>query len=278
MRLYETHLGTVGELLPYAYPLFRIPVEASRAVAAHSDFVAEEVQREVPGAEVLRVPMPARAVASEPAAVRALRARLGFGERDFVIGAFGLLTREKRIDSLARALATASARDSRLRLLLVGPVVDLASLESGLTRLGLRSRAVITGHVPFEELPLHIEAADAVVHLRYPTGRETSAALLRVLAQGRPTIVSDLAHQVDLPEAAVRRIDVAHEETGLVEALLDLAARPDARRRLGEAAAEHVRRAHGEDAVLAAWSHALDVTRGRPDPPPRAWPAHWHRD
>ena len=33
-RLYEAHLGTVGDLLPYAYPLFRIPVEASRAVAA----------------------------------------------------------------------------------------------------------------------------------------------------------------------------------------------------------------------------------------------------
>ena len=33
-RLVEAHLATVGDLLPYAYPLFRLPVEASRAVAS----------------------------------------------------------------------------------------------------------------------------------------------------------------------------------------------------------------------------------------------------
>jgi len=49
-RLYEAHLGTVGTLLPYAYPLVRIPVEASRAVAVHSAFVAEVVKAEVPQA------------------------------------------------------------------------------------------------------------------------------------------------------------------------------------------------------------------------------------
>src|SRR5271169_1438051 len=36
-RLAEAHLGTVGSLLPYAYPLFRIPVEASRMTAVHND-------------------------------------------------------------------------------------------------------------------------------------------------------------------------------------------------------------------------------------------------
>jgi glycosyltransferase involved in cell wall biosynthesis len=274
-RLYEAQLGTVGELLPYAYPLVRLPVEASRAVAVHSAFVAEAVMAEVPHAAVVQVPMPASAVTVAPSAVRALRERLGIAADDVVVGAFGLMTKEKRIGSIARAVARAAARDARLRLLLVGPVPDRAALDAELDALGARTRAIVTGRVSFEDLPLYIEAADLVAHLRYPTGRETSAALLRVLAQGRPTLVSDLLHQADLPFDAVRRIDLAAEDRELPEAILELAAAPDESRRMAARAAAHVRSAHGPEIVRSAWERALAITREQPDPPARDWPAHW---
>ena len=276
-RLFAAHLGTVGDLLPYAYPLFRIPAEASRAVAVHNAFMADAVRAEVPGAEVLRVPMPAQAVAVDPAAVRSLRARLGFAEGDVVVGAFGLLTAEKRIETVGRAVARAAAWDDRVRLLLAGPVPDPGRLDATLDRLGVRARTVVTGRVPLPELPAHVEAADLVAHLRYPTARETSAALLRVLAQGRPTIVSDLEHQADLPENAVLRTDVTDETGELTRAILHLAANPAARARLGRAAAEHVRREHGPDRVQGAWEDALERARSRPAPRPGSWPAHWPR-
>jgi len=276
-RLFEVHLGTVGDLLPYAYPLFRIPVEASRAVAVHSAFVADVVRAEVPGAEVTRVPMPVAATSVDPRAVRELRARLGFGADDVVVAAFGLLTPEKRVEAIARAVARAGARDGRIRLLLVGPVPDPARLDAALARLGARDKVVVTGRVPLDELATHIEAADVVAHLRYPTARETSAALLRVLAQGRATIVSDLAHQADLPEDAVVRADVADEAGELVRAISYLAGDPAARARLGAAAAAHVRRAHGASRVRDAWEDALERARRLPDPAPRDWPAPWPR-
>jgi glycosyltransferase involved in cell wall biosynthesis len=184
-RLFAVHLGTVGDLLPYAYPLFRIPVEASRAVAVHNAFMAAAVRAELPGKMVAEVPQPARQEPVPKERVRALRARLGFREDEVVVGSFGLVTPEKRTESLARAIARAAARDPRLRLLLVGPVPDSARLQAILARAGLAGRAVVTGRVPLEELAAHVEVADVVVHLRYPTARETSAALLRVLAQGR---------------------------------------------------------------------------------------------
>ena len=53
-RLEAAQLGTVGDLLPYAYPLFRLPVEASRATAVHNEFMADAVRAEVPDAEVVR--------------------------------------------------------------------------------------------------------------------------------------------------------------------------------------------------------------------------------
>ena len=58
-RLPLVHLNTVGDLLPYAYPLFRLPVEAARLVAVHNDFMAREVSAECPDAEVVRIPMAA---------------------------------------------------------------------------------------------------------------------------------------------------------------------------------------------------------------------------
>jgi glycosyltransferase involved in cell wall biosynthesis len=276
-RLFEAQLGTVGDLLPYAYPLFRIPVEASRAVAVHNAFMAAAIRAEVPGSEVVEVPQPARREPVSAERVRALRTRLGFREDEVVVGSFGLVTPEKRTASLARAVARAAARDPRLRLLLVGPVPDSARVEALLARTGAAGRAVVTGRVPLEELAAHVEAADVVVHLRYPTARETSAALLRVLAQGRPAVISALEHQADIPVEAVVRVDLEDEEGATARALLRLAGDPEARRRLGEAAAAHVRRAHSRARVGDAWEKALERVRRLPDPPPRDWPAHWPR-
>ncbi len=276
-RLFAVHLGTVGDLLPYAYPLFRIPVEASRAVAVHNRFMAEAVRAEVPGTPVLELPQPARQEPVAPEHVHALRARLGFREDEVVVGSFGLVTPEKRTAALAQAVARAAARDPRVRLLLVGSVPAPARLQQVLAGAGIAERAVVTGRVPLDELATHLEAADIVAHLRYPTARETSAALLRVLAQGRPAVVSDLEHQADLPDAAVLRVDLEDETGGTARAILALAGDPDRRRRLGAVAAEHVRRAHAPSRVRDAWEDALGRARALPEPAPRAWPAHWPR-
>ena len=166
----------MGTLLPYAYPLFRLAVEASRVTAVHNEFMAAAVRAEVPDASVVRVAMPLTApeVGAEEAA--ALRARLGFTPDDFVVGSFGLLTPEKQIETVARAVARAAVHVPRMRLLLVGPVPDRGALSRKLEGLGVAGRTVVTGRVEFAELTAHMEAADVAVHLRYPTARETSAA------------------------------------------------------------------------------------------------------
>jgi glycosyltransferase involved in cell wall biosynthesis len=276
-RLFEALLGTVGDLLPYAYPLFRVPVEASRLVAVHNDFMARAVRDEVPDTEVVVLPQPVSGVPVEREEVVALRRRLGIADDEVVVAAFGLLTPEKRIETVARAVARAAAWVPGLRLLLAGPVPDAHGLEAQLHRLGAAPRTVVTGRLPFEALPAHMEAADIVVHLRYPTARETSAALLRVLAQGRAVIVSDLEHQAWLPPDAVVRVDVAREETGVMREILRLARDPEARAALGLRAAAFAREEHSPDRVRSAWDDALERTRKRPFPPPRDWPAHWPR-
>jgi glycosyltransferase involved in cell wall biosynthesis len=256
-RAFEAHLRTTSRLLAYACPLFRAPVAASRAVVVHNACMARAVREECPGTPVAVVPHPARREAVDAFEVAALRARLGFAERDLVVGSFGLVTREKRIETIARAVSRASGLLPGLRLLVAGPLAERATLEARLAALGLHGRAVVTGRVPLAELAAHLEAADLVAHLRWPTGRETSGALLRVLAQGRPAIVSDLENQAELPDDVVRRVDPADEEEGFLNALLDLATRADERERLGRAAAAFTLGTHGSGAVRAAWRDVL---------------------
>jgi len=274
-RLFEAQLGTVGTLLPYAYPLFRLAVEASRVVAVHNEFMAEAVRADVADASVVRVAMPVTAPAVGAEEVATQRARLGFTPDDFVVGTFGLLTPEKRIETVARAVARAAVHVPRIRLLLVGPLPDPAALSRKLEALGVAGRTVVTGRVEFAELAAHIEAADVAVHLRYPSARETSAALLRLLAQGRPVILSDLEHLADVPGEAVVRADPTDEEGAVTRALLALAARPEARARLAERARAFVRVEHAPARCRADYEMALALAVARPDPPRRPWPSHW---
>ena len=277
-RLDQAHLATVGTLLPYAYPLLRIPVEASRLVAAHNRFMVEAIEAEVPGTRAARIVMPVEGVAVGPDTVARLRARLGIAASDFVVGCFGLLSREKRIETVARAVARAVPHRPSLRLLLVGPLPDAEGVRGLLGRLGIADRTLLTGRVPFEELPAHIEAADVVAHLRYPTARETSAALLRVLAQGRPTVMSDLEHWDEVPEDAVVRAELTDEEGAVARAILRLTERPEERRRLGEGARAFVREAHSPEACRASYEAAIATAISAPPPPPRSWPSHLRRD
>jgi glycosyltransferase involved in cell wall biosynthesis len=275
-RLDQAHLNTTGILLPYAYPLFRLPVEASRLVAVHNAFMAEAVRDEVADAAVAAIPMAASAVPVPPEAVASLRERLGLRPGDFVVGSFGLLTSEKGIETVARSVARAAVHRADLRLLLVGPIPDRPALAALLERHGIAARTVIAGRVPLWTLPAHMEAADMVVNLRYPTARETSAALLRLVAQGRPTVISDLEHLADIPKDAVWRADPTDEEGEVTRAILRLAASPRLRLGLSQAARRFAAREHSPERMREGYNAAIDRAARSPAPVPRAeWPAHW---
>lgn len=279
-RLYDAQLESVGRLLPYAYPLCRLPLECARAALVHNDALAAAVRDEVPELAVLRAPMPVVAAPVAAGDVRALRARLGLQDDDFAVGAFGLQSAEKRIETLARAVARAGTALPRLRLLLVGPVPGdesgQAALRARLHALGVGERTRVTGRVPWAELPLYMAAADVAVHLRYPTARETSAALLRLLAQGRPVVMSDLTHQADVPADAALRVDVSDEEGEVTRAIMRLAERPALRASLGQRAAAFVAREHAPALARAGYLAAIEAALRQPPPAPRPdWPAHW---
>jgi glycosyltransferase involved in cell wall biosynthesis len=256
-RLKDAHFNTSGDLLPYVFPLFEPALARAVAVGAHNEFMVEAIRAARPDLGCASLAMPVRAAEASPTVVSRLRQRFGIREGEPLAGCFGLVTPEKRIEMVARAVARIADLHPGLRLLLAGQVSDPAWLRALLDRTGVARRAIVAGRLEGDEFAAAMEIADVVVHLRYPTARETSAALLRVMAQGRPVIVSDIANQSEIPDRAVRRVDPADEEGDLARGLHALLSDSAAARILGERAREFVRDAHSDERTRDSYERLL---------------------
>ena len=162
-----------------------------------------------------------------------------------------------------------------MRLLLIGGASEHSSLAELLRDAGVQDRAIMTGRVSHDELGPHLALPDVFVHLRYPTARETSAALLRLLAQGCPVITSDLAQNTDIPVDAVARLDPTDEEGGVARLLWTLERQPRRRRALGDKARAHALGRHSPAACRVGYERAIEATLAAKEAPAREWPPHW---
>ena len=256
-RLKDAHFNSTGDLLPYAYPLFEPSLAHAKAVGAHNSFMVDALQAARPDLPCFKLSMPMQAEAAVPERMASLRARLGLSEEDRVVGCFGLITREKRVETVARAIARIAQIHPRVRLLLAGPVADRPWLMSLLERTGIAPRAVVAGRLDGDDFSAAIALSDAVAHLRYPTARETSAALLRVMAQGRPVIISDLANQSEIPADAVRRVDPCDEEGDLTRAVDWILRNSAAAEAMGERARRYVAVEHSQEKARESYERLL---------------------
>ena len=111
-----------------------------------------------------------------------------------------------------------------------------------------------------------------MLSLRWPSARETSASWLRAIAAGRPTVVTDLAQQADVPtldprswtvvhaqptlaplEPVAVSIDILDEQHSLTLALKRLTTDAALRARLGAAARAHWAAGHTVDRMASAY-------------------------
>jgi glycosyltransferase involved in cell wall biosynthesis len=259
-----------GDAPVFALPAHRSLLRRQRGVLVHSPWAAAFLAEEEVGVPVRAVPMgvPLPPAADE-AAGRELRRRFGLPADRPVIGSFGFQTPIKRTLSAVRALAAPGLE--AVHLLIVGEAAPVMDLVGEARRAGVADRVHVTGFVPFADFEAAIAAVDLCLNLRYPTAGETSASLLRVLAAGRPAIVSDFAQFADLPPEIALRVPLGEEEPAALAALLrELLAAPDRLRQMGRAAREHVRLrhdpAHAAAAVIAACRDFAELAPPGDDP------------
>ena len=110
-----------------------------------------------------------------------------------VFGSFGRVTPEKQLTRVLLALGRGRRRRCRRRhLMVVGDTPTTSTSSAEVRALGLEGRVTVTGYVADADLADYLGAVDVCLNLRWPTGRETSAAWIRCLAAGKPTVISDL--------------------------------------------------------------------------------------
>jgi len=117
----------------------------------------------------------------------------------------------------------------------------LRELRRKIAEYRLQPFVKMLGYVSMREFYDVLMAADVCLNLRYPTLGETSGSLLRALAAGRPTLVTDVHQYREFPDEVCWKISAGPEEKWeIAESLITLANRPDAREAMGAAALKYV--------------------------------------
>ena len=287
----------LGGTLYYLWPMVRIPVEAARVVAVHNAYLARELAGEFPGRMIRHVHLGVpESLPSTAGATAEVRRRHGIPDDAVVFGSFGRVTPEKGLTHVLMALAQVAPSVPNVRLLVVGEAPPYYDLMAQARELGVADLVVTTGYVDEAALPECLAAVDVCLNLRWPTGRETSAAWIRCLAAGKPTVITDLVHLTDVPSLDLRSMTVSCTEAGVtdpvcvhVELIDELHMLRLALRRLTEdsglraslgAAARRYWAEHATMTVMARdYEAALASAATAPNPAtPANWPAHLTAD
>jgi glycosyltransferase involved in cell wall biosynthesis len=234
----------------YAYyeaPLYRRVVDASRRIIVHSQYMARQVKYTHPWIDVATVPLlcDPRAKVANDALTTELRQRWGIAPGAFVVATFGRLDQQKRLDVLLRAFRKLLCETPHAIALLVGEPAPLFDARDLIQSQGLAGQVRLTGYVTQEEFYAAFDLADVAVNLRYPSGGETSAAVIQLLGRGVPLIVSDVGAFAELPDSACIKLPIGIAEDELLllalRALADSTAIRDGMRHAG---ASYVAREH----------------------------------
>jgi len=234
----------------------RTLLRRQRGVLVHSRWAAERILEEDPEMQVRQIPM---GIPLPPEAEHeqglAFRQRLGIAPDTPLIGSMGFQTPIKRTDQVIAALGRPGMEQAHLLIAgEVSPVLDFASAAED---AGAADRVHTMGFLDFEEFEQAIAACDLCVNLRYPTAGETSASLLRVLAVGRPAIVSDYAHSAELPDDVVVKIPLGEGEVDeLAQRVGDLLADRPRLAQMSQAARRYIQLDHAPRSAAQAIAEA----------------------
>lgn len=292
----------LGGPIYYLWSMLRVVLRTARLVAVHNPRVAADLREAFPDAAIDAIRLGTRPFGTGPfgtgprgadAAARGRgRASLGVPDDAVLFAAFGKITAEKRIGAILRAFEALARERADVHLLLTGDASDYPALEQELASSAHAPRVHVSGYVTDEAIGDYLAASDACLCLRWPTALETSASWLQCLSAARPTVISDLAHLVDIPTIAPRgwrasqasvepvsiAIDLLDEDESLLLAMRALADEPRLREKLGRAGHAYWSANHTLDVMAGDYQRLIAQAVARPAPVVTDLPAHFTED
>lgn len=255
-QMWERRSMAPSEELYFAHPLLRRVLEKAEKIVVHNPGAALRAREANADVETVLIPHYVEpAPGFSPEEIAAVRRRFRVPEGGILISSFGYHRPPKRLQSMLRA---AEELDTPHRILIVGDFVS-PTYEASLEGLMEKTQTIRLPHVPDEELARLVAATDVCVNLRWPTAGETSGFVMKLMAAGKPVLVTDCEENADLAENSVFKIEPGINEPDMVrEALRVLTVRPELRQAMGDLARQHVLREHSLERIIgqyrALWS------------------------
>lgn len=178
-----------------------------------------------------------------------VRAELGLGEHDFVIGTVARLAEHKGHDDILDALGDRLRAHPDWKLLWVGDGWWGDRLRARARDMGLAPQLVTTGLVPNERVPAMMRAMDVLVHPSYREG------LPRTVPQALLAGVTPIAYDADGTREICRTGETGvlvplADRNALREAVVAMYEQPDERRRLAAAGRAECAREFAADRMV----------------------------
>jgi glycosyltransferase involved in cell wall biosynthesis len=293
----EYAVAGLGGPIYYCWPMLRVAIRTARLVAVHNPRVAADLRAEFPGAAVEAIhlgtaPFGSAAPGADEAARERGRAVLGVPPEAVLFAAFGKITAEKRIGAILRAFEAVASEHADVHLLLAGDASEFPALERERSASAHAARIHVTGYIPDQAIGEYLAASDACLCLRWPTALETSASWVQCLAAARPTVITDLAHLVDIPSLDPRSrrashasvqpvaiaVDLVDEDESLRLAMRALTYEPRLRESLARAGYAYWSANHTLDVMAADYEGLIARAAARPAPAVADLPSHFTAD
>lgn len=166
-------------------------ITSALGIVTHSRYAAEQVRASYPHnlfvSKLLRQPRAQVAPWPDPSPI--------------VFACGGQITPAKQIGKVLTALQRLVDAGHNVRLKLIGEPQDDLPLERWVAERNLQNFVTVTGFIDSTAaFEAELATAHVIINLREPTIGETSAVVVRALAQGRPVLVTDHGWYAELPD------------------------------------------------------------------------------
>ncbi len=223
-------------------------------------------RRQAGKVQVLYNPIDVAAFRDAPRS-EAMRARLGAGPRDALVGTVARVHPRKDLDTFVRAAAQVAATDRNVHFVVIGTAeaeVEHAyrrSLDQLVRNLGLEARVTFAGAL--REIPSVMRALDVFVLTSRHEG--FGRVVAEAMAAGRPVVVTDEGALPELVQGGVAgRLAPPADPAGFAAQISTLLGDAGLATDLGVRAAVASRQFDTEVIAGRVWSHYQELVASRP--------------
>jgi glycosyltransferase involved in cell wall biosynthesis len=177
------------------FPLNRRIMNSSKGIVVHSHLLKEKIQEINSEIPIEVIPLGVKKVCMNRTKEESRRVlsldKYGIKGGSFVMLSFGFIQEHKGITEVLHAFKKFLSKNPDSFYILVGPRNEYYDIDSIIKKLNLDKNVIIIDNfIPMEEVNEHINASNLCFNLRNINIGSSSASLHKILAVGKPCVVT----------------------------------------------------------------------------------------